>query len=281
MEQLDGPPPCQSLHEAVAKLDKRSVAWFLQRQGDSVMQRDEDMRTPLLLAAASGDCATCTLLIRRMAAYDANAINWPDASGLTPLHWACTQQRVDAVALLLQHAAAVTATDDDERQPLHVAAFSGNARTVSHLLPHVPLDGRSAPSGDGLTPLHYAALSGSAAVVRLLVEGGAELGALDEGQRSALSWAAGEGHEASVLALLQARSTADAATGKPEHGDKGSAGLDRLDQGGMTALHHAVKAGSLGCVRALLEHGASALQRSAGGELPEELVRRGTSNPNP
>ena len=107
-EALDGPPPCQSLHEAVAKLDKRSVAWFLQRQGDSVMQRDDDMRTPLLLAAAAGDCTTCTLLIRRMAAYDADSINWPDASGLTPLHWACTQQRVDAVALLLHHAAAVT-----------------------------------------------------------------------------------------------------------------------------------------------------------------------------
>ena len=64
---------------------------------------------------------------------------------------------------------AVTATDDDERQPLHVAAFSGNTRVVSQLLPHVAHEARSAPSGDGLTPLHYAALSGSAAVVRLLV----------------------------------------------------------------------------------------------------------------
>ena len=64
---------------------------------------------------------------------------------------------------------AVTATDDDERQPLHAAAFSGNPRVVSALLPHVAHEARSAPSGDGLTPLHYAALSGSAAVVRLLV----------------------------------------------------------------------------------------------------------------
>ena len=109
-EALDGPPPCQSLHEAVVALDKPAVAWFLQRQGDSVMQRDDDMRTPLLLAAAAGDCTTCTLLIRRMAAYDADSINWPDASGLTPLHWACTQQRVDAVALLLQHAAVRSCT---------------------------------------------------------------------------------------------------------------------------------------------------------------------------
>ena len=125
-EALDGPPPCQSLHEAVAKLDKRSVAWFLQRQGDSVMQRDDDMRTPLLLAAAAGDCTTCTLLIRRMAAYDADSINWPDASGLTPLHWACTQQRVDAVALLLHHAAAVTQQGQSSRL--------GSARG---LLPHL------------------------------------------------------------------------------------------------------------------------------------------------
>ena len=85
--------------------------------------------------------------------------------------------------------------------------------------------------------------------VRLLVEGGAELGALDEGQRSALSWAAGEGHEAGVLALLQARGAADA-TAKPEHkgGEREGGSLDRLDQGGLAALHHAVKAGSLGCV---------------------------------
>ena len=118
MEELDGPPPCQSLHEAVVALDKPAVAWFLQRKGDSVMQHDDDMRTPLLLAAAAGDCTTCTLLIRRMAAYDADSINWPDASGLTPLHWACTQQRVDAVALLLQHAAVRSSTPTPLLLPL-------------------------------------------------------------------------------------------------------------------------------------------------------------------
>ena len=137
--------------------------------------------------------------------------------------------------------------------------------------------------------------------MRQLLEGGAELGALDEGGRSALSWAAGEGHEASVLALLHARAAAEAA-GKSE---QAGGSLDRLDQGGLAALHHAAKAGSLGCVRgreqnphphphphphpspnpnpkpepeqvrALLEHGASALQRSGGGELPEEMARRG------
>ena len=254
---VGAPPPYQSLHEAIVRQDRRGVAWFLQRQADAVVHRDDDLRTPLLLAAAGGDCTTCTLLIRRMATYDADAINWPDAGGLTPLHWACTQQRVDAVALLLRHSASTTASDEDDRQPLHVAAFSGNARTVSLLLPHVPPDGLNAPSGDGLTPMHYAALSGSTSVVKLLIDAHAELDALDEERRTALSWAAGEGHEGTVVALLQAR-----------------ADVSLVDANGLGALHHAVKAAALGCARALLQHGASALQRTAGGELPEELARR-------
>ena len=57
-----GPPPvessvaptCSSIHEAVVKQDRRSVAWYLQRQPDCVLSRDEDGRTPLLLAAAAG-----------------------------------------------------------------------------------------------------------------------------------------------------------------------------------------------------------------------------------
>ena len=65
----------------------------MQRQPDCVVLRDDDDRTPLLLAAAAGDAPTCTLLVRRMAAYDPDAINWADAGGLTPLHWALTQQR--------------------------------------------------------------------------------------------------------------------------------------------------------------------------------------------
>ena len=93
-------PHCASIHEAVLRQDRRSVAWWLQKMPDCVVQRDEDDRTPLLLAAAAGDAPTCTLLMRRMAAYDPDSINWPDAGGLTPLHWALTQQRYDAAALL-------------------------------------------------------------------------------------------------------------------------------------------------------------------------------------
>ncbi len=155
---LEQPADCACLHDAVVKQDRRAVAWYLQRQPNSVMARDEDGRTPLLLAAAAGDTATCTLLIRRMSTYNADAINWADAGGLTPLHWALTQQRHEAAALLLRHAASTSVADEDGRRPLHAAAFSGNERCISLLLPHVSKDGVSAASDDRLTPLHYAAV---------------------------------------------------------------------------------------------------------------------------
>jgi ankyrin repeat protein len=109
-----------------------------------------------------------------MSTYDSDAINWADAGGLTPLHWALTQQRYDAAALLLRHGASAAVEDEDGRRPLHAAAFSGNARCVSLLLPHVTREGVSVPSADALTPLHYAALSGSAQVVVQLLEAGAD-----------------------------------------------------------------------------------------------------------
>ena len=190
--------PRHSIHEAVIRRDARAIAHFLQKQPDCVLQQDSDGRTPLLLAAAAGDATLCTLLIRRMAALNAEAINAADVGGLAPLHWACTQQRHEVVALLLRHGAATTTEDDDGRRPLHVAAFSGNARCLSAVLRYVAADGVNAPSGDGLTPLHYAALSGSAAAVGLLLDARADVAAADEERRTALSWAAAEGHEGVV-----------------------------------------------------------------------------------
>ena len=218
--------PRHSIHEAVIRRDARAIAHFLQKQPDCVLQQDSDGRTPLLLAAAAGDATLCTLLIRRMAALNAEAINAADVGGLAPLHWACTQQRHEVVALLLRHGAATTTEDDDGRRPLHVAAFSGNARCLSAVLRYVAADGVNAPSGDGLTPLHYAALSGSAAAVGLLLDARADVAAADEERRTALSWAAAEGHEGVVSQLLRARA------------EPGSA-----DANGLAPLHHAAKAG--------------------------------------
>ena len=166
---------CPSIHEAVTRQDRRSVAWHLQKQPDCVMHLDEDQRTPLLLAAAAGDCTTVVVLLRRMVALNPDALNWADAAGLTPLHWACTQQRFEVVDVLLRHGASAEVEDEDGRRPLHTVAFAGNVRCLSLLLPHASTQGINASSADGLTPLHYAALSGSTSVIGLLLDARASL----------------------------------------------------------------------------------------------------------
>ena len=80
---------CPTIHQAVSKQDRRSVAYHLQRQPECVMHLDEEHRTPLLLAAANGDCTTLVVLIRRMLTHNTDALNWADAAGLTPLASHC------------------------------------------------------------------------------------------------------------------------------------------------------------------------------------------------
>ena len=205
-----------SIHEAVIRRDARAIAHFPEA-ARLVLQQDSDGRTPLLLAAAAGD-ATLHAADPPDGALNAEAINAADVGGLAPLHWACTQQHHEVVALLPRHGAATNTEDDDGRRR-RVAAFSGNARRLSAVLRYVAADGVNAPSGDGLTPLHYAALSGSAAA-SACCSTRAPTWRRRTRRRTALSWAAAEGHEGVVSQLLRARAepgSADANGLAPHH----------------------------------------------------------------
>ena len=92
--------------------------------------------------------------------------------------------------------------------------------------------------GSGRTPLWWAAVRGHEAVMRLLLEKGAELDSKDMLGLTSLSLAAGSGHEAVVRLLLE----------------KG-AELDSEDWSGQTPLSRAAGSGHEAVVRLLLEKG--------------------------
>jgi ankyrin repeat protein len=98
----------------------------------------------------------------------------------------------------------------------------------------------------GGTALHRAAGSGHEAVVRLLLEKGADVKARDSYGRTALHWAASSGHEAVVRLLLE----------------KG-ADVKARDSDGGTALHRAASRGQEAVVRLLLEKGADVKARDS------------------
>jgi ankyrin repeat protein len=160
--------------------------------------------TPVMMAARAGDAATLRLLLDA----GGDAVG-PNANGTTPLMFAAGAGTVAAVTLLVERGADVNAADRTHGQTaLMFAAAQGRDTAVKALLARqanpnaatrvsriVTMGERyKAQTGGkgtreitseggrsdidamgGLTALHFAAREGHAAVVRTLVEGGADV----------------------------------------------------------------------------------------------------------
>ncbi|KAL3465622.1 ankyrin repeat-containing domain protein [Aspergillus heterothallicus] len=154
----------------------------------------------------------------------------------------------------------------DERTPLSYAAEDGAAGIVQLLL-EFGADGDRADFA-GMTALAYAAQKGEVRTAEILLEHGVDVEAPDNrfssraydpspGGRTAVSWAAGRGHEA-VVRLLLAR----------------GADGNSWDLGGKTALVYAARAGHLGTVRILLKHEPNRTLRGPEGLTSLEVALR-------
>lgn len=110
-----------------------------------------------------------------------------------------------------------------------VASFAGQVEAVRFLLDvaHFPLEERDKSLR---TPIHLATKSGSIAVVRLLLERGADPDRMDEAQRTALTYAAAA-HNVSLLSCLL----------------DGGADPDVTDQSLRTCLHYLAEGGHSHC----------------------------------
>ncbi|KAJ1462268.1 ankyrin repeat-containing domain protein [Pelagophyceae sp. CCMP2097] len=153
-------------------------------------------------------------------------------------------------------------------------ALAANAETVLHCL---ALDGRAAdlekallrggdPDGAGQTlyspPLHLAAARGHADCVRVLLERGANAGAVDHGRRG--------GRHATHVAIIFGYSNVLALLL-----DAG-ASLEAVDAAGATLVGTAAALGSGACVEELLKRGADSRARSGhSGELALHGAARG------
>ncbi|EAQ91998.1 hypothetical protein CHGG_00233 [Chaetomium globosum CBS 148.51] len=147
--------------------------------------------------------------------------------GRTPLHGAASKGITGVVKALVELKADIEARDNFNGTPLHWAAAGGHAETVRALvglgankesrvsggwIPHYEaivagdqnmksIAGEDEGSG-GQTPMHLAAMNGHGAVIKILIEVGADTNARDRYRRTPQDWAIEEGR-AEVVELLR------------------------------------------------------------------------------
>jgi len=194
---------------------------LLLKAGAAVNSTKTNGTTPLMTAAASGSAAAVRLLLDRGANINAEE----DAHGQTAIMFAAALDRADVVKLLLQRGADPNLTTkstklervrfDQDGNVIPAAAAAGRgagkgtASAEDSANATVPGAGRGGRAGDiaaqirqvgpsfmgGMTALLYAARDGQMSAARALVEGGADINKVSDGEEeSPLGMAITNGH---------------------------------------------------------------------------------------
>ncbi|OWT42519.1 Ankyrin repeat protein [Pochonia chlamydosporia 170] len=233
---------------------------YLLSRGANVKAQGGSYGTALHAASHRGHEAVVKLLLDRGADVEAKGC----ACGQTPLSRAAERGHEAVVKLLLDKGADAEAKDDygqtplswaglvegedatGHQTPLSLAAWNGHEAVVKLLLDK----GADVEAKDeyGRTPLSLAAWNGHEAVVELLLDRGADVEAKDEYGRTPLSLAAKNGHEAAVELLIASFGVDPYVTD-----GAGTTLLSWAMQTGVTPLFWAAEKGQEAIVKLLLE----------------------------
>ena len=218
---------------------------------------------PLIEAAKGGDWEAVRVLLEQGADVTATA---PD--GATALHWASYWDDVESAELLIRAGADVSAANDLGATPLWIASLNGSVSMVRSLLEAGADLNTALLSGE--TPTMAAARTGSPRVVEQLLAAGADPNASATRGQTALMWAVSQQHSDVVGVLLEygadvhARSeTWSQVMAVPPHSSPEN--QQNISHGGNTALTFAARVGDLASARMLVNAGADVNDADARG----------------
>lgn len=205
---VDGITP---LHLAAQAGHSRVIELLLASGADPEQAETAGGRTALHLAAAEGHHDAARLLIWSGA--DPNRV---DGFGITPLMLAGANGHAETIRTLLMQGANVNAADQNGETPL-MTAIQQQHDDVALLLLEQGADPNAQESTQGMTALHLAATLGNEALIRALLERGADLGIADASGATPIeaAEAAGQSHIAELLRAEQNRASTPTVAAPP------------------------------------------------------------------
>ncbi len=213
----------------------------------------------LLDAVRAGDAQRVQSILRLKV-----DVNQASADGTTPLHYAVQRDDQGVVDLLIKAGANVRAVNRYGVPPIAVAAVNGNAAIMNALL-HAGADPNVGLSPDE-PPIMTAARTGKVDALKALLAHGAQVNFRDTRGQSPLMWSAAKNNAAAVSLLLEAGADLKARTKNTPAGRAQVTVFLSPQPTGFTALLFAVRAGSVGAVKTLLDGGADVNDTLSDGE---------------
>lgn len=237
----------------------------------------------IFTAIIANDADMCQRYLR-----SSTALTQTDGLGCTPLHWAARLNRQELIKLLMRHGANATATDTRDRTPADCARAAGHADSV-RLIATTALQQRNIPA-KYTEHLHRTTAAGDTALLRLLIDAGADLDKTDKAGWPLLHTAVLNNQANCIPYLLQRGVYASATSAGGYSALHLAVAMGRTDcvqklvadatlinlrtRDGCTPLHLAVRLGHPDCVHLLLKAGANVHLRNERGDTPlAELAR--------
>ncbi|XP_011264439.1 ankyrin repeat and death domain-containing protein 1A isoform X1 [Camponotus floridanus] len=214
---------------------------------------DSTGATALHHAAISGHPAVITALanIPRI------VLDATDKKGQTPMHYACAEEHLEAVEVLIGLGVNVDAQDNDGNTPLHVATRTRHTGIAQLLLKAGA--NTELTDAEGFTPLHVAASQGCKGILNSMIQHGADLNKQCKNGNTSLHLAC-QNNEVETIEILI---------------NKG-VDLNCLNLRLQSPIHIAAEMGHTDICELLLAAGANIEQKEQSGRTPLYIAARGS-----